>query len=952
MSNDISNLSFITKKLWGKLARDGSDSWLPLYVHLSDAGEVAKLLWDKWLPEHTKQIIAGGIDFAQNSAEDKIEYAKKVVIFLTAAHDIGKATPNFQMKANAGFSYIITNLRDSGLLFPMQSNDKSISHAIVSEIILENRGLDRSYAVTVGGHHGRPPESDIKINHIITLKEQTGIENEKWGKIHSELLNMALNEAGLDMFPKGQFLLPAQMLVTSIIVVSDWIASGNGFPLFSLSCNNRTNDSLQRAQEAWQQLNLPAYKNIDEVQRYKNLYQKRFGIIQPRPMQDSALQVAENMEKPGLLVIEAPMGEGKTEAALAAAEVFMDKFGLSGIYFALPTQATSDGIFKRIKNWIEKLPRNGENTIFLAHGKAGFNEDYAGIQLNSNIDRYGEDEEDKTPERVTINNWTQGRRKGLLSDFVVGSIDQVLMCGLKQKYLALRHLGVVNKVIIIDECHAYDAYMSSYLDLVLSWLGAYHVPVILLSATLPFQKRQELLDAYQKYNVQKVRETAKRRWGKSKNSTESVSEIVDKQGINTNYPLLSYTCDGEVRREAPPKSGRRQNVKVQKLDDGLLADILQNLLSSGGCAGIIRNTVRQAQETAEMLGKIFGEKNIQLLHSRFISCDRVERELELRKLLGPPQNGDESNRPEKLIVVGTQVMEQSLDVDFDVLFTDICPMDLLLQRMGRLHRHKRQKPRPAKLREATCYVLGIKDEYSFERGSEAVYEKYLLLKTNDNLPEKIILPDDIPALVESVYNDDKIPENFCSDKQKKEDYEEAKQKYDVHIKNKRSKAKTFQIKLPDTHILNNITTMIGMLNGKPQDDSGQRGEATVRDAEGSLNVIVVRKRSDGRLYTLPWLKKYADMEINEYTSAEMEKVIAGCSVSLPNEFSKKWNIDDVIEELEQCILADTVLYKLCNESYWLDGELFLVLDEKFDAHLQNKTLRYDKKYGLCIEREG
>ena len=117
-------------------------------------------------------------------------------------------------------------------------------------------------------------------------------------------------------------------------------------------------------------------------------------------------------------------------------------------------------------------------------------------------------------------------------------------------------------------------------------------------------------------------------------------------------------------------------------------------------------------------------------------------------------------------------------------------------------------------------------------------------------------------------------------------------------------------------------------------------------------MIVVRKRSDGRLYTLPWLKKYEDTEIDEHTSTEMEKVIAGCSVSLPNEFSKKWNIDDVIEELEYCILADEVLYKLCNESYWLAGELFLVLDENFDANLQNKTLHYDKKYGLCVEREG
>ena len=947
-------ISIITKKLWGKLSRNDKDGWLPLYVHMLDTGEVAKLLWEKWIPRHTKQIIVESIDFEQNNAEDKMDYARRIVIFLATVHDLGKATPDFQAKANKIFPDIVNNLRDSGLSFPMQAANKSIPHATVSEGLLEKYGLDRSYAVTVGSHHGKPPENTINLDSIQgSFAKDAGVNDTNWSEIHIQLIKMALEEAELSDYPKGQLLLPAQMLVTSIIVCSDWIASGNGFPLLSLGVNKKAGDSLLRAQKAWRQLNLPVYHNAEAVEYYQNLYQKRFGITQPRPMQDSALQVAKNMEKPGLLVLEAPMGEGKTEAALAAAEVFMDKFGLSGIYFALPTQATSDGIFKRIKNWIEKLPRNGQNTIFLAHGKAGFNEDYAGIKLDSDIDRYGEDDENesKISEQVTINSWTQGKKKGLLSDFVVGTIDQILMCGLKQKHLVLRHLGVVNKVVIIDECHAYDAYMSSYLELVLNWLGVYHVPVILLSATLPSKKRQELLAAYQKYNVKKERKTGKRNWFGNKKGAKIINEVVT-QKINTNYPLLSYTCGSDVQEAEPLKSGRVQKVQVQKLKDELLADTLQDLLSEGGCIGIIRNTVRQAQETAKALEEIFGAENVQLLHSRFISCDRVKREQKLRELLGPPYNGDESNRPDKLIVVGTQVMEQSLDVDFDALFTDICPMDLLLQRMGRLHRHKRQKHRPAKLQQAACYVLGIEDEYNFNRGTEAVYDKYLLLKTNDNLPEEIVLPDDIPILVEKVYGDTATAEISGADILKKEVFLEAKQKYIDKIDSKHNKAKTYQINLPVSKVENSVKTMIGMLNATISDTWGQRGEATVRDAEGSLNVIVVRKRSDGRIYTLPWLVKYADMEIGEYISDDMAKTIAGCTVSLPNEFSKKWNIDDAIEELERYMLAHEVLYKLCCESYWLTGELYLVLNENFDAHLQNKILHYDEKYGLYVKREG
>ena len=153
------------------------------------------------------------------------------------------------------------------------------------------------------------------------------------------------------------------------------------------------------------------------------------------------------------------------------------------------------------------------------------------------------------------------------------------------------------------------------------------------------------------------------------------------------YPLISYTEGTEIKEVMPPSSGRRLDVRIETLEENCLVEKLTELLSEGGCAGILRNTVKQAQETAQILEKQFPGR-VRLLHSRFLACDRVRKEKELRELLGP----GETQRPEKLIVVGTQVMEQSLDVDFDVMFTDICPMDLLLQRLGRLHRHDRYPP--------------------------------------------------------------------------------------------------------------------------------------------------------------------------------------------------------------------------------------------------------------------
>ena len=195
------------------------------------------------------------------------------------------------------------------------------------------------------------------------------------------------------------------------------------------------------------------------------------------------------MDTPGLIIVEAPMGEGKTEAALAMAEIIAKKNGHTGLFFALPTQATSDGIFPRVVKWLEKVSLNegSSKTIFLSHSRSEFNKTYAEIPLSSNC---------SSEDRLIIHEWFYGKKKRILSDIVVGTIDQILMAGLKRKHLPMRHLGLCNKVVVIDEVHAYDAYMGNYLEKCLMWLSSFNVPVILLSATLPIARRKKLVDAY------------------------------------------------------------------------------------------------------------------------------------------------------------------------------------------------------------------------------------------------------------------------------------------------------------------------------------------------------------------------------------------------------------------------------------------------------------------------
>lgn len=948
MGMEMRGLSSRARALWGKLSTDGTHRWLPLWVHLEDTAEIAVMLWRNWLPKHTKEIIAAGIIAEKEDVlQDRIAYAERLVKFLAAAHDCGKADKFFVDKAiNAGFSDIIDEISSMGLSVKIRNRAqaKDFPHALVGERILELRGADRSVADIVGAHHGKPVDNKEALQNVEEFSDLNGQSDHLWRDVQGELVEFALKLADLEQMPRERLIVPAQILLSGLLIMADWIASDeNRFPLIARDVAvGELNSSKERAQQAWDELRLSEYGCFSAGSPWENLYKERFHR-EPRPVQVNALSTALEMKQPGLMVIEAPMGEGKTEAALAAAEVFARKFGFSGVYFALPTQATSDGVFPRIANWIEKLLPENKKSIFLAHGKAGFNEDYMGIKLSSHL--YDDNDESA----VVVNDWTQGRKKGLLADFVVGTIDQVLMGGLKAKHLALRHLGLANKVVILDECHAYDAYMNQYLDLVLQWLGAYQVPVIVLSATLPQQRRKELLQSYQKGMVRQKKKKGSffTNFQKSETSLKSLDSIDDIYENNA-YPLISYTEGLDTKFSVPEASGKSKTVTVKCIDDERLVDKLEELLADGGCVGIIRNTVAQTQETAQRLEKHFGAEYVRLLHSRFLSFDRVRKEQELRELLGP----GEELRPEKLIVVGTQVMEQSLDVDFDVLFTDICPMDLLLQRIGRLHRHKREKLRPVRLQEAQCYVMGKKSPVDFTDGSEAVYGKYLLLRTNAFLEKEIQIPLDIPNLVQKVYdqsNGEEVIRKLRSSTGSTEVssvYEASKDEYWKKIATKKNKATTFQIKTPKTQ----NEDLLGWLNTSLQDDpSGKRGEATVRDSGNSLDVLVVCRKDDGYIYTVPWLSKYGDARIDEVPDEALAKAIAGCSVSLPGYFVKDWTIDKTISELEQTVLDNGL--ESWYSSHWLKGELFLVFDESKKMKLLDKIVVYDERLGLRIYEE-
>ncbi|MDR3254741.1 MAG: CRISPR-associated helicase Cas3', partial [Synergistaceae bacterium] len=649
--------------LWAKKSKS-EDLWLPLYTHMQDAAETARRLWGYWLPGGTKNRIMSSIIPVERQND---EFARKICVFLAAAHDLGKASPVFQSK-KSGLSISLDeilhgSIRDAGLVLEdnrRYSERSATHHSIVSHEILRRYDIDESVAVVLGAHHGKPP-SNSQLERLKSYEKNCGFGDESWKNVQAELFCHALAFAGLGKNDIVCLKLkkPAQVLLSGVIIIADWIASDESrFPLIDIE--ESWSDSEARAKSAWDNLGLTLCWETEN--NWEDLYGRRFGIKTPRPVQETLLDVIQKCLNPGIVVVEAPMGEGKTEAALSAAEVMAYFAGRGGVFFALPTQATSDAMFSRVLSWIGRIDEHGtdRHSVLLAHGKADFNEGYRKIRLsgNTNVGNWEDDDDDGDGygENVVVHEWFSGRKKGILADFVIGTIDQLLMAGLKQKHVMLRHLGLANKVVIIDECHAYDVYMSQYLEKTLNWLGVYGVPVIVLSATLPAERRKQVIDAYLNKDSTPVQRAVP--WKGIKEQKTPRPEWVESR----EYPLITYTDNGEVKQVVVMGEKRHLTVHVNLQSDDDILEMLNDLLADGGCAGIIVNTVNRAQAIYEIMVERFGEERVKLLHARFIATDRAEREKDLMELLGP----DDAIRPDKLIVIGTQVLEQSLDLDFDV----------------------------------------------------------------------------------------------------------------------------------------------------------------------------------------------------------------------------------------------------------------------------------------------
>ena len=377
---------------------------------------------------------------------------------------------------------------------------------------------------------------------------------------------------------------------------------------------------------------------------------------------------------------------------------------------------------------------------------------------------------------------------------------------------------------------------------------------------------------------------------------------------------MTYTDDGTVRQRQDFTKEEDKCVAVRKLEENHLEEMLETLLAHGGVAGIIVNTVGRSQALFEKLIKVFGT-DVSLLHAKFIDTDRVAKEKVLMDNIGKG-----AERPRRAIVIGTQVLEQSLDIDFDVLITDLCPMDLLLQRVGRLHRH--QITRPEGLATPILYVMGQSDTLSFEKGASAIYGDYLLARTQKLLPKEIFLPRDISPLVQSVYDDTEIH----WDEGVKETYKSAKKKHTINIMKKTNTAQNqFLLRKPHLKIKPDKYNLIGWLDTAVTFDSEENAFAQVRDAEESIEVIMLMKYGTG--YGYFGKKEDISGQVENYKVA---KEIAKQTLKLSSSIARVafGSIQKTIEWLEDYNKKNLYSWQ---QQPWLKGSLGILFEPVDDG---------------------
>jgi CRISPR-associated endonuclease/helicase Cas3 len=656
-------------ELWGKLGADGS-AWYPLEAHLADTAAASLGLWDLWLAPNLKHLFTELLG----------EQPREQFALIAAAHDIGKANPIFQTQTQTGSRPVggqarerlerhADDLRSSGYPTPsilkVDQLDSSGGgrHEVFSQFVSVEAGLPEWVGFALGGHHGRYHRVLQMSGGVTPGAAHRSVCAGNWLRDSREILENLRSALGVssEIPAIPERMVPSIVAVTGAIALADWLASDESSIEHGRATWTSTPDLQQYVQlrSGWFAERLP--RMIGTHQTPAGSMRETFGFESPNGTQQAVASTGDSE----FMVVMSPMGEGKTEAALMRHQVLG-----RALFFGLPTMATADAMFDRIRRFYRGAPAQA---AVLAHSRAVLNSFYSSSDTEP-IRSLGSDD----PGSLSPGDWFRGRHRSLLAPVTVGTCDQALAASLPHKWVAMRLLGLANKHVILDEVHSYDAYQDELLCTLLTWLGLCAAPVTLLSATLPEVRVRRYLSEWSR--------------GRTRFSGRPLPEIrLVYPGVlaasgagpffaSQQIDAVVMPVDG-VRGRAIDVSVIRFSSTVPKAAAESIAEFVKSQWSDGRSVAAIVNTVNLCVDVGRRL--LEAHVPVKVLHSRMTASQRKRIEEDLQR-----SNG--RNGPGGSVVVATQIIESSLDVDFDVIATQLSPAASLLQRTGRLWRHSHQ----------------------------------------------------------------------------------------------------------------------------------------------------------------------------------------------------------------------------------------------------------------------
>ena len=663
----------------------------PTVFHCLDVGKCAVYYWDNFVGKYTKQKILSAFGMSNRKF-------RKAIGFICSLHDIGKITPQFVFKRLGMDANLFPQYQVHETYLHELNNERTgIFHPEASQyIFLKHTDLPKQIAkelsVVISYHHGSPTYP--KCDGYKRLFKEESLQWLRWRQEQDELYFYLRDYWGVNgRLYKNIKDKWALLFIAKIMVIADWVASGH-IPRNTQTMEEYQDNSPQYVRQAFRECGFVLPKFNRQVLSFGSLLSP--GDI-PRSFQTEIKDILANIKNVRLAIVEAPPGCGKTEVSQWAASYFMAA-GNDGVTLSMPTCATTASMYAR--------------TLAFANAIG----DYVPDQAHGNAPSYDRDRE--------LSRWmgNSNRRRMAASPFTVCTVDQLLYGVIQSKFCFMRM--PFNHCVILDEIHAYDVYTSSIIDKCIRWLLACGCNVVLLSATLPRKRREDLLHLVHPYA--KVKDVPYPRISVATSSRTWVHSLTYHEQKTIDYEFVD---------------------KMSYL--GILKDV-----ECGGCGSVLVNTVGRSQSVyLDIAAHADDETLVVLIHSNMprANSGKFNSRREVEKQIND-YVGRRGHRPKKLVVVATPVLEQSLDIDFDVMYTDLCPIDLIIQRSGRLHRHVLS--RPLGLQNPKLVIMHEMEGIPEYLSDKFIYKPFVLNATYHvlaNREHKFSIPQDADDLVNSVY---------------------------------------------------------------------------------------------------------------------------------------------------------------------------------------------------------